>query len=159
VKLIVGVADMKISAQCDDVLVTHALGSCLGVVAYDPQAGVGGMLHVMLPQSSINPEKAQTNPCMFVDTGLTAFFQGLYDAGAAKGRLKVKVAGGGSINCDGTDRFAIGKRNCVMLKKLLWQNGVLITAEDTGGTFARTMYLEIGTGRTWLSTGGQQKEL
>ena len=158
-KLIVGVADMKISAQRDDVLVTHALGSCLGVVAHDPHAGVGGMLHVMLPQSSINPDKAKTTPCMFVDTGLPAFFHGLYGAGAAKGRLKVKVAGGASINCDGTDRFAIGKRNCVMLKKLLWQNGVLITAEDTGGNFARTMYLDVGTGRAWLSTGGQEKEL
>ena len=158
-KLIVGVADMKISAEQGDVLGTHALGSCLGVVAHDSHAGVGGMLHVMLPQSSMNPDKARINPYMFVDTGLTSFFHKLYDAGAAKGRLTVKVAGGASINCEGTDRFAIGKRNCVMLKKLLWQNGVLITAEDTGGNHARTMYLEVATGRTWLSTGGQEKEL
>ena len=68
-KYIVGVADMKISAEKDDLIVTHALGSCLGITIYDPVACVGGMLHVMLPLSTIDPNKAAANPYMFVDTG------------------------------------------------------------------------------------------
>ncbi len=67
---IVGIADLKVSRERDDVIVTYALGSCLGVAIYDPVAGVGGMLHVMLPMSTIDPAKAQDNPCMFVDTGV-----------------------------------------------------------------------------------------
>jgi chemotaxis protein CheD len=159
VKHIVGVADMKIADAPGDVIVTHALGSCLGVAAYDPHSHVGGMLHVMLPQSSINPEKAAVNPYMFVDSGLPAFFHRLYDAGGVKGRLVVKVAGGSNVQAMSEDRFAIGKRNHVLLRKIFWQNNILIAAEDVGGTKPRTMYLEIGTGRTWLNTAGQEQEL
>ena len=159
VKYIVGVADMKVANVAGDVIVTHALGSCLGVMVYDPVAVVGGMLHVMMPQASLNPEKARSNPFMFVDSGVPAFFQELYAAGAVKGRCVVTVAGGSNVNGGDNDRFAIGKRNYLMLRKLFWKNGILIKAEDVGGTAPRTVYLEIGTGRTWLSTAGLEREL
>ena len=150
VKYIVGVADMKVASVAGDVIVTHALGSCLGVMVHDPVAVVGGMLHVMMPQASLNPEKARSNPFMFVDSGVPAFFQELYAAGAVKGRC---------VNGGDNDRFAIGKRNYLMLRKLFWKNGILIKAEDVGGTAPRTVYLEIGSGRTWMSTAGQEREL
>jgi chemotaxis protein CheD len=159
VKLIVGVADMKIASGQGDVVVTHALGSCLGVSAYDASSCVGGILHVMMPVSGINPEKAKANPYMFVDTGVPRFFQELYSQGAAKNRLVVKVAGGANVQTGGQDRFAIGKRNYTMLKKVFWKNGVMVESEDVGGNHARTMYLEIGSGRVWLSSSGQQKDL
>jgi chemotaxis protein CheD len=150
---------MKISSAAGDVIVTHALGSCLGVAVYDPAAVVGGLLHVMMPQAEINPEKAIANPFMFIDSGLPLFFKHLYAAGAAKTRCVVIVAGGSNVNGGDNDRFAIGKRNYLMLRKLLWKNGVLIKAEDVGGTIPRTMYLEIGTGKTWLNTAGQDRQL
>jgi len=159
VRHIVGVADMKISGTPGDVIVTHALGSCLGVAVHDSHARVGGLLHVMMPQASINPDKAAANPYMFVDSGLPAFFHSLYAAGALKGRMVVKVAGGSNVQALAEDRFAIGKRNYVLLRKVLWQNGVLIAAEDVGGTKPRTMYLEVGTGRTWLNTAGAERDL
>lgn len=158
-KLIVGVADMKVSGQQGDVIVTHALGSCLGICAHDSRAGVGGLLHVMMPLSNINPEKAKTNPYMFVDTGVPAFFHRLYDAGATKGRLTVKVAGGANVQGNGNDRFAIGKRNFVVLKKVFWKNGVMIDGQEVGGAQARTMYLDIDSGHVWLSTAGQERDL
>ncbi|MBS3820352.1 MAG: chemotaxis protein CheD [Planctomycetes bacterium] len=158
-KHIVGVADMKISGGAGDIIVTHALGSCLGVSAYDATAQVGGILHVMMPVSSINPEKAKANPCMFVDTALPAFFRALYDKGAEKKRLIVKVAGGANVQGNGSDRFAIGKRNYIMLKKVFWKNSALIDSEDVGGTKARTMYIEIGSGRVWLSNAGSEWDL
>ncbi len=158
-KHIVGVADMKISGKPGDVIVTHALGSCLGIAVYDPVVGVGGLLHVMMPTGRTTPEKVAANPFMFVDTGVPAFFRALYDTGGIKGRLVLKVAGGANINNIGNDRFKIGKRNYIILKKLLWKNSVLIDAEDVGGISPRTMYLEIGTGRVWLSTAGVEKEL
>ena len=65
----VGIAEMKVSGQRGDIIITHALGSCLGIAAYDPMACVGGLLHVMLPLSAIDPVKAERNPLMFVDTG------------------------------------------------------------------------------------------
>ncbi len=158
-KHVVGVADMKLSREPGDVLVTHALGSCLGIAVHDPVAGVGGLLHVMMPEGRMNQEKATAHPFMFVDTGVPAFFRELYDAGGLKACCVLKVAGGANVHNVGNDRFQIGKRNYVILKKMLWKNSVLIDAEDVGGTAPRTMYLEIGTGRTWLSTAGVEKEL
>ena len=157
-KHIVGVADMKIACAANDTIVTHALGSCLGITVHDPVARVGGMLHVMMPASTINPDKAKTNPYMFVDTGLPAFFKTIYGAGAIKNRLVVKVAGGANVHNVGNDSFAIGKRNYIVLKKMFWKNGIVIKSADVGGNNARTMYLEIGSGRVWLSTAGKEKE-
>jgi len=150
---------MKLSVAPGDIIVTHALGSCLGVTVHDPVAHVGGLLHAMMPEGRMSQEKAAANPFMFVDTGIPAFFRELYDAGGVKGRLVVKVAGGASVHNVGNDRFEIGRRNYIILKKLFWRNNILISAEDVGGNAARTMYLEIGTGRVWLSTGGAEKEL
>jgi len=159
VKQIVSVAEMVISTQPGDIIVTYALGSCLGITAHDAVAGVGGMVHVMLPQSTMSPDKAKANPYMFVDTGVPAFFRALYEAGADKKRLRVAVAGGANVQKIGEDRFAIGKRNITFLKKLFWKNGILADAEEVGGHDARTMNLEIGSGRVWLSTAGKLKDL
>lgn len=149
---------MKIARGHDDVIVTHALGSCLGISIHDPVARVGGIFHVMLPNASVSPDKAAANPYMFVDTGTPQFFKEAYAAGAAKERIKVKVAGGAALG-SGEDFFAIGKRNFVILRKLLWKNSILIAAEDVGGNISRTMYLDVGTGRTWLQSGGKEWDL
>ncbi len=152
-KHIVGVADMKIACCRGDHLMTFALGSCLGIAIHDPVAGIGGLLHVMLPLSTIDPVKAAENPFMFVDTGVPRLFLNCYKAGAQKQRLVVKVAGGASLQGPGVeDHFQIGKRNVVMLRKLLWKNGVLLTAHDVGGTHSRTMTLEIGSGVVTVKT-------
>jgi len=159
VKHIVGVADAAFSTAAGDIIVTHALGSCLGISIHDAVAGVGGLLHVMMPLSTVDAAKAEKKPWMFIDTGVPRLFRKAYELGAKKGRLTVKVAGGANVRSNGTDHFAIGKRNYIMLKKIFWKNGVLIDGEDVGGTVARTMHLEIGTGRVWLSVAGRIIEL
>jgi chemotaxis protein CheD len=155
----VGIADMKIAVGDGNLVVTHGLGSCLGIAVYDPQTKVGGIFHVMLPSSSVSAEKAQKSPLMFVDTGAPLFFKEAYALGAAKSRLVVKVAGGAALNSDHSDFFAIGKRNFVALRKILWVNGIMIAAEDVGGTISRTMYLDTGTGVIRLQSGGKEWEL
>ena len=158
-KYIVGVADMKVACGCDDVVVTHALGSCLGLAIHDPRAKVGGLLHVMMPLSNVNPDKAKANPYMFVDTGVPAFLNALYAAGVVKSRMSVKVAGGANVHESQNDRFVIGKRNYGVLKKILWKNSVLIDAEDVGGSRPRTVRLRIDTGQVFMSTAGKETEL
>ncbi|MCD6506363.1 chemotaxis protein CheD [Candidatus Poribacteria bacterium] len=158
-KIIVGVADMKISDREDDVLITYALGSCLGIAIYDPVARIGGLLHVMLPLSTIDSAKAAENPFMFVDTGVPRLFIECYKAGARKERLQVKVAGGAHSKTEGEDYFQIGRRNFIMLRKLLWKNGILLSSYDVGGNLSRTMALEIGTGRVIVKANGISKIL
>ena len=81
-EIVVGMADVQHAKSADERLVTYALGSCLGITIWDPVAGVGGMLHVMLPTSEIDPEKAARNPSMFVDTGVPLLFKRSYELGA-----------------------------------------------------------------------------
>lgn len=159
-KHIVGIADMKISANAGDVLITYALGSCLGISIYDPVAHVGGLLHVMLPVSSVNEAKAKENPYMFVDTGVPLLFRSCYQAGAIKERLIVKVAGGASLrHNDADDQFQIGKRNFTMLRKLLWKNNVLLKSFDVGENHSRTMSIDITTGDVILRINNQDNQL
>ncbi len=154
--IVVSIADFRVSANPEDVIITYALGSCLGITVYDPVARVGGMLHVQLPQSSISPEKRQNAPATFVDTGVPMLFKAAYAAGAQKSRLIVKVAGGASTSAgESDDRFQIGKRNILALRQLLWKNGVMIEAEDVGGVNnARTVSLELQTGLVSLRSQG-----
>ena len=146
------VADMKLG-QKGDVLVTHALGSCLGLMVFDPQAQVGGLLHAMLPLSKINPEKAAANPFMFVDTGVPMLFKEIYRQGGEKQRLVVKAAGCGQP-LGRNEIFKIGERNFTVLKKLFWKNNVLLEASDVGGASGRTVHFDVSTGAVQISTNG-----
>ena len=156
-KHVVVVGDMKVGGK-KDLIVTYALGSCLGLTVYDSVAQVGGMLHAMLPLSKINPQKAAANPFMFVDTGVPKLFKEVYSMGGQKERLIVKAAGCGQP-LGKNEMFKIGDRNYTILKKLLWKNGVLLNAKDVGGTGGRTVYFELSTGRIIISSKGLETEL
>jgi chemotaxis protein CheD len=151
--IVVGVADMKICNAIEGVLVTYSLGSCIGIAIYDPVAKVGGLLHYMLPDSKLDETKANQNPFMFGDTGIPLFFKESYKLGAKKNRLKVIVAGGAQI-LDQKGLFNIGHRNHELLRKIFWKNNVRIDFEDVGGTFNRTLKIEVKNGDTWLKTSG-----
>ena len=90
----IGIADLKVSNNPEDTLVTYSLGSCIGLAVYDPMAKVGGILHYMLPDSSINQERAEKNPAMFANKGIPLLFKQCYSLGADKKRMIIKVAGG-----------------------------------------------------------------
>ncbi|MBN1841798.1 MAG: chemotaxis protein CheD [Deltaproteobacteria bacterium] len=150
----VGIADMKVSDDPAATLITHSLGSCIGVAIYDPVAKVGGMVHYMLPESKLDSNKAKSQPLMFADTGIPLLFKACYKLGAEKKRIISKVAGGSQI-IDASGAFNIGKRNYAALRKIFWRNNVLVDAEDVGGTSNRTMRLNIATGELALKVYGR----
>ena len=154
----VGISEMYVSNNPDDLLVTYSLGSCVGLSVYDPKVRVGGLIHCMLPLSKIDPAKAAAKPQMFVDKGLPALLQAVYDLGATRRNLIAKVAGAAKL-LDERGAFRIGERNYTVLRKLLWKNDILIAAEDVGGSIARTMYLHMDTGCTTIKVAGQEREL
>jgi chemotaxis protein CheD len=157
--LIVGISDIKVSKNAGDVIVTYALGSCIGITVYDPIVKVGGLLHYMLPDSALDHNKAMENPEMFADTGIPTLFKTCYRLGADKKRMIVKAAGGASI-LDDTNFFRIGQKNIMAMRKIFWKNNVLIEKEDTGLNYNRTVRLELSTGKVFVrSSGGEMKEL
>lgn len=149
----VGVGDCRVSDAAESVLTTYALGSCIALAIHDPVAAVGGLLHFMLPEASLNPAKASENPFMFADTGIPLLFHAAYGLGAMKRRLVVRAAGGAQV-MDGNGVFNIGKRNHLALRRILWKAGVMIHGEEVGGTTSRTVRLEVSTGRFWVRGPG-----
>lgn len=156
--MVIDIADLAVSADPTAHLITYSLGSCIGLTIWDPAAHVGGMLHYMLPDSQLSPEKARVTPGMFCDTGVPMLFRTAYELGASKHRLIVKVAGGSQL-LDEAGIFNIGKRNYLALRKLLWKNGVLISGESVGGSISRTLKLEVATGEVSVKTRNQETPL
>jgi chemotaxis protein CheD len=148
-RVVIGVGDMAVSNNDSVTLSTYALGSCVAVVAYDPTTHGGGILHLMLPDSTISPDKAVKQPAMFCDTGLPMLFKSLTGVRAERGRLRIFLAGGASV-LNGADPFKIGERNNLSVQRYLKANGFSIVGQDTGGSVNRTVHLEINTGRVTL---------
>lgn len=155
--IVVGIGDCQVSNDPQSSIVTYALGSCIAVIIHDSVAGVGGLLHYMLPESSLDPAKAAKNPFQFADTGIPVLFRSAYQLGAEKKRIKVTVAGGAQI-MDPQGTFNIGKRNCLAMRKILWKAGVLIQAEYVGGEVSRTLRLDVGNGKILLREAGQMEQ-
>ncbi|MDF1799498.1 MAG: chemotaxis protein CheD [Planctomycetota bacterium] len=155
--LAVGVADLGVLAGPTGTISTRALGSCIGLTVFDPKVRVGGLLHYMLPQPRTKEEALQS-PAMFAVTGLSTLFRSVLELGAMRERLIVCVAGASEM-MDREGGFSIGRRNRLMLRKLLWKNGIPLQAEDTGGTEVRELSLELGTGRVQVRTRNEERVL
>ena len=156
----VGVADLKISDDSIDMLITYALGSCLGVTVYDFRKKRGGLLHCMMPDSSIDKEKSTGNPFLYVDTGMKVMLDDFYRNGSRKHDLVIRVAGGSSskVNED-QDFFQIGRRNFISLRKYLWDEGLLLKSYDVGGYSSRTVTLEVENGKMVIKSHGYLREM
>ena len=148
--IIVGVSDMKISNDPRATIVTYSLGSCVGITIYDPIVNVGGLLHFQLPDSGINMNDAQREPCKYADTAIPAFFKTAYRLGARKPRMKVVVTGGSNL-MDENSHFDIGRRNYLAARKIFYRNNVLTSYEDVGGGSFRTVRLDLESGRTTIT--------
>jgi chemotaxis protein CheD len=151
--IVIGVADMAVSSKAEETLITYSLGSCIAVITYDPVARVGGILHYMLPEATMDMDKAKKRPAMFADSGIPILFKQSYQLGATKKNTIVKVAGGSQI-MDENGVFNIGKRNYLSMRKIFWRNNVLVAAEHVGGSVNRTVRLEVATGRVVLKVSG-----
>jgi len=155
-QIVVDVADYKVSSNPNDFIITYALGSCIAIVVYDPIVKVGGMLHYMLPDSSIDKERVRQTPAKFADTGIPVLFRACYELGAAKKRMTVVMVGGASILTD-AQNFRIGHRNIIAARRIFWRNNIFISNEDVGGKVSRSVRLEMATGKTEIWNAGGYK--
>jgi len=139
-KVIIGIGEFAVEKN-PAILVTLGLGSCVGVCIRDPIARVGGMVHVMLPDSGGKPANT---PGKFADTGIDVVVEKLLELGAQRGKLEAKIAGGASMFQSAMD---IGARNVEAVKKALQRHGIKLLAEDTGGNKARSIEYDVETGK------------
>lgn len=153
----VGISDLQ-TARGDDVLITYALGSCVGICLYDPVMKVGGLSHIMLPSSSLN-NGAQTNPMRFADTAIVILLRKLEAMGASRQRIKAKIAGGAQMFAalSNSSIANIGQRNVSAVKTVLQQERIPIIAEDTGKDYGRTLRFSPSDGVMYITSGNRGK--
>ena len=155
-ELKVGIGDMKLT-RGEGRIITYALGSCIGITFYDPAIKLGALLHIMLPE-----RQSPTDMSLFkyADTGIQETLRKLRAFGMMKSRTIVKIAGGAKMFAiKGNASFGnIGERNAAKVKQILRAEGLRLVAEDTGGSYARTMVLEVGTGKVTIKTFGKPEK-
>ena len=141
----VGMADLKICKSPDSVT-TLGLGSCIGIAIVDPQTKIGGLAHIMLPDSTAI--KNNTNIAKFADTGIEELVKQMVAAGANKSRMVAKIAGGAQMFAAATnnDLMKVGERNALASKAKLKALGIKLLAEDTGANYGRTVEFYPETG-------------
>ena len=146
-------------ARGDGQIITYALGSCIGITMYDPAIRLGGLLHIMLP-SRTDP----TDPKVFkyADSGIRETVRKLTAFGMMKNRTIVKIAGGAKMfemkGSGNSDFGNIGQRNAAMVKRVLMDERLRISAEDTGGSYARTMLIDVSNGDVIIRTVGKPEK-
>lgn len=158
VQKMIGIGQMLISHNPEEVLIAANLGSCLGISVYDPETKRGGLAHCLLPLSKSDPEKAKSNPFLYVDTGISLMIEQLLNSGSSKNNLIITVAGGANIN-DENNFFEIGKKNYTILRKFLWKNNLLLKGEHIGESCSRTVSLFIETGKSFVKVKGETIQL
>ena len=155
-KITVGIADMKI-AQGSGILITYALGSCIGLCFHDPRLKLGALLHIMLP---LNMETGRKNPMKYADTGIRETLRQMEAKGASKSRMTVKIAGGAKMfEVNGGNLGNIGQRNIESVHLILRKEGIRLMAEDVGGTVARTLLFDVVSGQGCIRSYGRQDVL
>ncbi len=151
----VGIGGFHISNDPDVEIKTYALGSCVALVVWDASAIVGGLIHMALPEASVNLDKAREQPGYFVDTGIPLFLNELAAMGASRKTSFLKMIGGSSI-LDENSTFDIGRRNILAVKKVLWRLGMGVHKEETGGSNSRTVALRIAEGTVEISNSSKK---
>lgn len=147
----VGMADLKV-CKAPDALTTLGLGSCVGIAMWDTSSGVGGLSHIMLPDST--KIKNNSNIYKFADSAIDELIRQLVDKGAARSRLKGKIVGGASMFAfqSQNEAMQVGKANVEAVRNKLRKEGIPLIAEDTGGSRGRTIVFYPQTGKIMIRT-------
>ena len=150
----VGMADLNI-CKSPNAITTLGLGSCIGIALYDPVTKIGGLAHIMLPDST--KIRNNSNIAKFADTGITELVKRMTRAGASKQRMVAKIAGGAKMfEVSGQDAIgSIGMKNAIASRMKLKELGIRLIAEDTGLNYGRTVELHCDTGQYYIKSVGR----
>lgn len=153
-QLVVGIADMKI-CRLSGIIITYALGSCIGVCLYDPVIRLAGMVHIMLP----NNLDGKGNLFKYADTGIRETIRKMEVFGAVRGRMISKIAGGAKMfDIQGGGSIGnIGQRNIVSVKNILKEERIRLVAEDVGSNYARTLSFDASNGQGKIRSFGKKE--
>lgn len=150
----VGMADLKL-CKAPDAITTLGLGSCVGIAIRDPITKIGGLAHIMLPDSTAIQQTSSIPK--FADTGVKELVRIIVAAGGNRARLVAKIAGGAQMFAfqNKNANIAVGERNVEAVKKVLGELKIPILASDTGLNFGRTVEFYPETGEYIIKAVGK----
>lgn len=153
-KITVGIADMKMAKE-RGMLITYALGSCIGICLYDQRIRLAALVHIMLP---LNMETGRKNPLKYADTGIRETLRMMEAKGASRSRITAKIAGGAKMfDVSGGSMGNIGQRNIESVHLNLKKEGIQLLREDVGGSVARTLLFDPATGLGCVRSYGRKE--
>ena len=153
-KITVGIADMKMAKE-RGMLITYALGSCIGICLYDQKIKLAALVHIMLP---LNMETGRKNPLKSADTGIRETLRMMEAKGASRSRITAKIAGGAKMfDVNGGSMGNIGQRNIESVHMNLKKEGIQLLREDVGGSVARTLLFDPATGLGCVRSYGRKE--
>ena len=158
VEIKVGMADLNVCVSPDRIT-TLGLGSCVGIALRDPVTKIGGLAHIMLPDSTTI--RNNSNIPKFADTGIEELVKQVTRKGANRSRLVAKIAGGAQMFGFGSnsEMVRVGERNVQATKKKLAEMKIPILAEDTGKNFGRTVIFYPETGEYHIRAVGKSESI
>lgn len=140
-------------AKREGVLITYALGSCIGICLHDPLLKLGALIHIMLP---INMEAGRKNTMKYADTGVRETLRQMESLGAKRTRITAKIAGGAKMfETQSKTLGDIGHRNIDSVHMVLKKEGIQLLKEDVGGSVARTLLFDVSTGQACVRCYGR----
>ncbi|MCL4370472.1 MAG: chemotaxis protein CheD [Chloroflexi bacterium] len=154
----VGIGELRASKDPSEVLVAYGLGSCVGVCMYDPESKVGGLAHVMLPNSA--DAHSQRPLSKFADQAVPMLMEEMRKLGAVPHRMVCKIAGGAQmLTAPGfsSNGFNVGERNVEAVKAVLGMHRVPLVRADTGGSRGRTLSVHLASGKIMVRTIGENE--
>ncbi len=144
-------------ARGSGMLVTYALGSCIGICLYDAQIKLGALVHIMLP---LNMEAGRKSPLKYADTGIRETLKQMEGKGARRSRITAKIAGGAKMfEVSGGSLGNIGQRNIESVRMVLKREGIQILKEDVGGSVARTLLFDVSNGLGCIRSYGKPETI
>jgi chemotaxis protein CheD len=155
----VGLGELRVSRDPQDVLVSYGLGSCVGIGLYDPILRIAGLLHALLPAHSNGTDGCSPK---FVDSGVQALLDEMTRAGADRNRLVVRMAGGANmlVAPGFSQNLNIGARNVEAAYAALQALRLKLSGQDVGGNIGRTVRFYVANGRMTIRTiGNQEREV
>lgn len=154
----VGIADLQVGKAADVLRTT--LGSCIGIVFYNPESKVGAISHIMLAKDPSGKDAAKT-PHKYGETALPMLVKAMADQGSLIGSYSARIFGGASMFKGINSQFLqnIGEQNAIFVKKFLEQSKIPLIVEDIAGNEGRTISLYCDDGRVLLKKAGMEKYL
>ena len=156
-QIIVGISDFKV-AHSPDTLVTYALGSCIGISLYDKKSGIGGLAHIILPESSVNQDVlTKDDRKKFADTAVVQLLEEMLRAGADREQITARIVGGANmfkipVSYTTSKIGMIAERNIDAVRTELKRLGIPLIGEDIGGDYGRTVFFYLETGRIMVQS-------